>query len=153
MLISREVRDPRFESISGGKVSDERFKKRYAFLYDEKLPAERTELKESLKKVKSEAKREQLKARLSTVTQQIRMEEQRRKKAASEKALKEKEREAVKAGKNPFYLKKSEKKKLELVGKYEELKRTGQLETYMDKRRKRNAAKDHRYLPMGRRGE
>ena len=41
---------------------------------------------------------------------------------------------------------------LELLAKYEELKGTGKLDQYLAKRRKRNAAKDHRYLPGERRG-
>ena len=64
-----------------------------------------------------------------------------------------KEKEAVAGGKAPFYLKKSEKKRLELVAKYEALKASGGLDKYMAKRRKKNAAKDHRYLPVGRRGQ
>lgn len=63
-----------------------------------------------------------------------------------------KEKAAVAGGKAPFYLKKAEKRRLELVAKYEELKAAGQLDKYMAKRRKKNAAKDHRYLPVGRRG-
>jgi ribosomal RNA-processing protein 36 len=62
------------------------------------------------------------------------------------------ERGAVKDGKKPFYLKKSEQRRLELVAKYEELKGSGKLEKYLEKRRKKNAAKDHRYLPSTRRG-
>jgi ribosomal RNA-processing protein 36 len=149
----RESRDPRFESLSGGQFSDDRFKKQYAFLYDEQLPEERRALKEALHKVKSESKKEDLKARLLVVQQQLRAEEQRRKKDAAAKQIKAKERDAVRAGKNPFYLKKSEKRKVELVDKYEELKRSGKLEAYMAKRRKKNASKDHRYLPVGRRAE
>jgi len=53
----------------------------------------------------------------------------------------------VAAGNKPFYLKKSEKRKRELVAKYEELKATGGLEKFMAKRRRKNASKDHRYLP------
>ena len=64
--------------------------------------------------------------------------------------MKKKENAAVAGGKRPFYLKKSEKRRQELVARYEELKSTGQLEKYMEKRRKRNAAKDHRYLPSRR---
>jgi ribosomal RNA-processing protein 36 len=59
----------------------------------------------------------------------------------------------VASGKNPYFLKKSEKRKMELVAKYEELKASGGLDKYMAKRRKKNAAKDHRYLPSGRRME
>lgn len=66
--------------------------------------------------------------------------------------LQSKEKTAVAAGKKPFFLSKSEKRKRELVAKYEELKSSGRLEKYMEKRRKKNAAKDHRYLPSGRRG-
>jgi ribosomal RNA-processing protein 36 len=34
-----------------------------------------------------------------------------------------------------------------------ELKKGGKLDRYMEKRRRRNAAKDHRYVPSARRGE
>ena len=54
---------------------------------------------------------------------------------------------AVAAGKKPFYLKKSEKRKRELVAKYEELKASGQLDKYMEKRRRKNASTDHKWLP------
>ena len=41
----------------------------------------------------------------------------------------------------------AEKKKLELVDKYKELKDTGKLEKYLSKRRKRNATKERKFLP------
>ena len=43
----RESRDPRFDSLSGTLDTD-RFRTRYAFLYDEQLPAEREQIKGSL---------------------------------------------------------------------------------------------------------
>jgi ribosomal RNA-processing protein 36 len=57
----------------------------------------------------------------------------------------------VASGKKPYYLKKSEQRKMELLAKYQELKSGGGLERFMEKRRKRNAAKDHRYIPSQRR--
>jgi ribosomal RNA-processing protein 36 len=66
--------------------------------------------------------------------------------------LQTKEKAAVAAGKSPFFLSKAAKKKRELLAKYEELKAGGRLDKFMEKRRKKNAAKDHRYLPSGRRG-
>ena len=66
-------------------------------------------------------------------------------------AVQAKEKEAVKAGKKPFFLKKSEKKRQELVSRYEELKATGRLQKVLTKKRKKNAAKDHRYIPSTRR--
>lgn len=65
--------------------------------------------------------------------------------------LQSKEKEAVKGGKAPYYLKKSEQKRLELVAKYEELKANGRLEKYMDKRRQKNAKKEHKQLVAPRR--
>ena len=149
---TRRGRDPRFENLTAGKFVDSSFKRRYAFLYDEKLPEERREVQEALKRTKSEAKKAELQARLARVTQDIKTEQARRRRAGVQEDAKSKERAAVAEGKKPFYLKKSEKKRQELVSKYEELKSTGQLEKYMEKRRKRNAAKDHRYLPARRPG-
>ena len=57
----------------------------------------------------------------------------------------------MRAGKRPFYPKRSEQRKQELLARYQELKTSGKLEAYMAKRRRRNAAKDHRYVPSGRR--
>lgn len=54
-------------------------------------------------------------------------------------------------GKAPYFLKKSERKRLELRAKFEGLKERGKLDKYMAKRRAKNAAKDHRYIPSGRR--
>ena len=45
--LCRDSRDPRFDSLSGTLDTD-RFRKRYAFLYDEQLPAEREEIKHTL---------------------------------------------------------------------------------------------------------
>ena len=56
----------------------------------------------------------------------------------------------MKAGKKPFFLKKSEQKKQELIRKYQELKASGGLEKAMAKRRRKNAAKDHRLVPSKR---
>ncbi|KAI3435530.1 hypothetical protein D9Q98_001596 [Chlorella vulgaris] len=147
----RDIRDPRFESLSSGQYNEEKFKKRYAFLYDEKLPAERDELRAALARAKGQGRREELQVKLSRVEQQLRSEEARRKREGFKKQVKAKERGAVRDGKQPFYLKKSEQRRLELLAKYEELKAGGKLEAYLAKRRKRNAAKDHRHLPGDRR--
>ncbi len=42
-------------------------------------------------------------------------------------------------------------KQLSAVDEYEDLKKRGKLESYMATRRKKNMAKDHRYLPYARR--
>lgn len=60
---------------------------------------------------------------------------------------KKREKAAVGEGKNLYHLKASDRKKLVLEKKYEQLQKTGKLEAYMAKRRKRNASKDHRKMP------
>ena len=42
-------------------------------------------------------------------------------------------------------------RKQELIEKYKQLKASGKLEKFLEKRRKKNAAKDHRYIPSSRR--
>lgn len=93
---------------------------------------------------------------------------------------KREEREAVASGKNPFYLKvrpcvcvsfeavdaladtdvasvvayalvqRKDKKKLELQTKFQDLQESGKLSKFMAKKRKKNASKDHRWLPTQR---
>eukprot|EP00952_Eustigmatos_sp_NYUAD-ZCMA_P009892 40771-Eustigmatos_ZCMA.PRE.1 len=46
---------------------------------------------------------------------------------------------------------KRERRRLELEDRYEELAKQGKLEKALEKKRKRNAAKDHRWLPRTRR--
>ena len=60
-------------------------------------------------------------------------------------------REAVAAGKKPYFPKRSELKRQQLVAKFQRLKETGALEKYMLKRRRKTAAKDHKLVPEGRR--
>lgn len=142
----RHVRDPRFDSL-GGEYSEKAFKKRYSFVYDEALPAEKKDVKQALEKTKSTRKKEKLKQKLQKITQQLKTEEARRKQETRRQKVMEKVRDKNKSNSSKFYLKKSELKKQELLLKYQELKESGHLEKYMEKRRKRNAAKDHRYLP------
>lgn len=59
---------------------------------------------------------------------------------------------AVKQGKKPFYLKRSEKARQELVRRYKMLQDTGKIDKVIAKKAKKNAAKDHRHIPPSRRG-
>merc|ERR1711862_270773 len=67
--------------------------------------------------------------------------------------LKRGEREKVAQGKKPFYLKSSEKKKIQQIQKFNALKSQGQgqLNSYLEKREKRMASKDRRRIPRERR--
>lgn len=146
----REAVDPRFEDVSGHYDKDV-FRKRYRFLYEDVLPEEKRTLQEKYKKEKVPRFKKELQSKLQRVQQQLQEEQQRRKTHEIESGIKTKEKAAVEAGKKPYYMKKSELKRLELLAKYEELKSKGKLEKYMEKRRRKNAAKDHRYVPSSRR--
>ncbi|KAL6986179.1 hypothetical protein U1Q18_019547 [Sarracenia purpurea var. burkii] len=145
----RVVRDPRFESLCGN-LDVEGFKKRYNFLYEKELPAEREELKKVTKKSNDPAVIDELKNRMFWIDKQIKSMSTKHSDKDILAEHKKKEREAAKQGKKPFYLKKSEIRKQRLVEKYEELKASGKLESYIEKRRRKNAAKDHRYVPYRR---
>ncbi|KAH7302668.1 hypothetical protein KP509_23G082000 [Ceratopteris richardii] len=143
------VRDPRFENLCGS-YEESKFKASYKFLYDEQLPAERKRLQILLQKEKSDAAIAELKKHISWIDKQLRDEQLRRKHSQKLTELKRMEKEAVKKGKRPFYIKKSEIRKQELAEKFKELKGSGKLEAFLAKRHRRNAAKDHRFMPYRR---
>ncbi|KAH7548568.1 hypothetical protein ACOSP7_031836 [Xanthoceras sorbifolium] len=148
----RVVRDPRFESLCG-KLDVEGFRKRYDFLFENNLPAEKDELKKQLKKTNDPDVVDELKKRVSWIDKQLKLESTAKSSDATILAgHMKKEKEAAKHGKRPFYLKKSEIRKQSLIEKYNNLKASGKLESFIEKRRRKNASKDHKYMPYRRPG-
>ncbi|XP_065858187.1 uncharacterized protein [Euphorbia lathyris] len=143
------VRDPRFESLSG-ELDVDGFRKRYDFLFKNNLPAEKEALKQQLKKSKDQKAIDQLKQRISWIDRQLKYKSSKQGDGAILTEHVRKEREAAKQGKQPFYLKKSEIRKQRLVKEYNKLKGSGKLESFIEKRRRKNASKDHRYVPYRR---
>ncbi|CAK9175400.1 unnamed protein product [Ilex paraguariensis] len=143
------VRDPRFESLCGNLDVDG-FKKRYNFLYENNLPAEKEELKKSMKKSKDLEVINEMKDRIGWIDQQLKSASTKRTDKTILAEHKKKEREAAKQGKKPFYLKKSEIRKQKLTEKYTELQTSGKIESFIEKKRRKNAAKDHRFMPYRR---
>ncbi|KDO63559.1 hypothetical protein CISIN_1g022953mg [Citrus sinensis] len=105
----RVVRDPRFESLCGN-LDVEGFRKRYDFLFENTLPAEKEELKKQLKKTNDPNAVDKLKKRISWIDKQLRFESTKSTDAAILAEHKKKEREAAKHGKRPFYLKNCNRK-------------------------------------------
>ncbi|PRQ32337.1 putative rRNA biogenesis protein RRP36 [Rosa chinensis] len=143
------VRDPRFESLCG-TLNVDGFRKRYDFLFSNELPAEKQDLKKQLKKSKDPEVIEDLKQRISWIDKQLKSDSSKRTEAEILAEHKKKEREKAKQGKQPFFIKKSEIRKKRLVEKYKNLKGSGKLEAFLEQRRKKNATKDHRYMPYRR---
>ncbi|XP_065100748.1 ribosomal RNA processing protein 36 homolog [Paramisgurnus dabryanus] len=139
------ARDPRFDDLSG-EYKPEVFNQTYKFIND--LREKETQMvRKKLKKTKSDEKKQELKALLKRMENQQRARQRQEQDREKELQFKRKQRELVGQGHKPFYLKKSDKKKLELADKYSELKKSGKLENFLSKKRKRNATKDRRKLP------
>ncbi|KAH6809717.1 rRNA biogenesis RRP36-like protein [Perilla frutescens var. frutescens] len=120
------------------------------FIYENTLPAEKEELKKQMKKSKDPEAINELKGRMSQIDKELKSAATKRTEKDILAEHKKKEREAAKKGKQPYYLKKSEIRTQKLAEKYKELKESGKLEAFIEKRRRKNAAKDHRYIPYRR---
>lgn len=142
---TKKIIDPRFSDVSG-KLDDKIFSKDYSFLDDYKED-EIKKLSGVLKKVKTVMKRDEIKAELVKMKQQFSERKRGLQVASRLDQIKSNERAKVKEGKQPFYLKKSAMKELALEEKFNELKKNGKLNKFMEKKRKKNASKDRRWLP------
>ncbi|KAJ2747916.1 rRNA biogenesis protein rrp36 [Coemansia sp. BCRC 34301] len=146
-----QTRDPRFDSLSG-HFNEDLYEKSYGFL--EKQREEEVEsLKAQMQKIKSRDPHEAQRIQMAVSSMQSQIAAKKQKKHTQE--LKRKHRkmelEAVKQGKTPYFLKKSELKGIEAAEKFATLKDSSKLDNYLEKRRKRNATKDHRRMPYQRR--
>ncbi|XP_023130049.2 ribosomal RNA processing protein 36 homolog isoform X2 [Amphiprion ocellaris] len=140
------LRDPRFDDLSG-EYKPEIFEKTYKFI-DDIRHREKEIIKKQLKKTKkNNSRKEKLQFLLKRMENQERARKSREQQRERELQFKREQRERANQGARPFFLKKSEKKKLQLAEKYQELKKSGKLENFLSKKRKRNAGKDRRKLP------
>ncbi|XP_029327450.1 ribosomal RNA processing protein 36 homolog isoform X4 [Mus caroli] len=120
--ISKKVaRDPRFDDLSGD-YNPEVFDKTYQFLND----------------IRAKEKQEQ-----QEMAQQERKQQQELR-----LALKQERRALAQQGHRPYFLKKSEQRQLALAEKFKELRRSKKLESFLSRKRRRNAGKDRRHLPL-----
>ncbi|KAI8063347.1 uncharacterized protein B0P05DRAFT_555538 [Gilbertella persicaria] len=141
-------RDPRFDKLSG-QLNQDLFEKSYGFLNDYKK-SEMDMLKQRLKKEKDPEEQEKLKALLTKMVSKEKQEQEKKRKQALLRERKKQEAELVKQGKTPYFLKRSEKRKLDLMDRYEKLGAKS-VDRILEKRRKKNQAKDRKHLPFKRR--
>ncbi|KAI8598040.1 hypothetical protein EDD21DRAFT_309948, partial [Dissophora ornata] len=134
-------RDPRFDGLSG-KLDTDLFEKSYSFIKDYQAD-EMKKLKEMMKKERDSDMKEKLQTELSRMVDRQATEAAQKRKQEIKREHKRKERDLVAKGKNPFFLKKSDQKKLALIDKFQSLKDNPKaLARAMEKRRKRNSAKE-----------
>jgi len=143
--MKRSTRDPRFNDLSGA-YNEELFQKSYAFVDDIKKN-EYESVKKQLKKVKNTEEKEKLLKLKQKMDTESKVKAEQAKRREMSKQRKKEMAEQTDGGKKPFYLKNSDKKKIESAEKYKELKASGKLDKYMSKKRKRNTQKDKKNLP------
>ena len=145
---TRKSRDPRFAEGSGN-LSHDKFLQAYSFL-DKYQEDEINDITKSMKKVHNPEDKEVLKAELFKRKQE--MTERRRSLKIKDRlsVARAEEREKVKNGKMPYHLNRNAKKVIALEERFDELKGEGKLNSFLLKKRKKNANKDHRWLPSRR---
>jgi len=148
---ARKVVDPRFGDRFGN-FSKAGFRKRYEFLFDEVMQQDKRAAQQQSRKARNPKRKERLERKVGHIDREIRKERQRRRQDRTDGERAARTRELVQQGKRPKYVSKAKRKKEALVEQFHELKKKGKLEEFMAKRRKKNAAKDHKQRPFSRRG-
>ncbi|XP_012628621.1 ribosomal RNA processing protein 36 homolog [Microcebus murinus] len=145
-ICKKVARDPRFDDLSG-EYNPEVFDKTYQFLDD--IRAKEKELvKKQLKKHRAGAEHEKLQQLLQRMEQQEMAQQERKRQQELHLVLKQERRAQAQQGHRPYFLKKSEQRQLALAEKFKELRRRRKLESFLSRKRRRNAGKDKRHLPL-----
>ncbi|KAF2865595.1 hypothetical protein BDV95DRAFT_506623 [Massariosphaeria phaeospora] len=143
------LRDPRFDNVSGPRPDENVIKKRYGFIDDYRV-SEIADLRAAVKKSKNEIEKERLKKKLLSMESQQKARESKEKQQEIKHEHKKQEKELIKDGKKPFFLKKSEQKKLALIDRFQNMKAKDR-DRAIERRRKKTASKDRRNIPVDRR--
>ncbi|EFQ28097.1 hypothetical protein CGRA01v4_03200 [Colletotrichum graminicola] len=138
-----EVRDPRFDPLSG-PIDEAKARKAYAFL-DDYRKDEIRELRAEIKKTKDAGKKEEMKRLLLSMESKIKTRERKQREAEVVAEHKRKEKELVKQGKQPFYLKKSEQKKRFLMDQFAGMKKK-QIDRTIERKRKKVVGRERKEL-------
>ncbi|KAF2443864.1 DUF947-domain-containing protein [Karstenula rhodostoma CBS 690.94] len=143
-----KFRDPRFDV--GAPPDEHTLQNRYAFINDYKK-SEMNDLRDAIKKTKNDADKEKLKKKLMSMESQMKAQRNKDQQQDVIREHKKKERELIKQGKQPFFLKKSEQKKIALVERFQNMKSKDR-DRAIERRRKKATAKERKNMPDERRG-
>ncbi|XP_034940008.1 ribosomal RNA processing protein 36 homolog [Chelonus insularis] len=138
------ARDPRFDRLCG-EYNERAFKKDYGFL-DEVKKNDLKTLRKELQKADDPETIKKIKYLIQRLENQLRETDRKMKKQQTEKMEKQEILEAIKKGEKPHFKKKSEKKILDLVAQYEELKESGKLKKHIQRLRKKKMIKDRKKM-------
>ncbi|KAG0660917.1 rRNA biogenesis protein rrp36 [Rhodotorula mucilaginosa] len=149
-------RDPRFDVLSGS-VNKDLFRKSYSFLAEQHQQELETMRKTAAAARKNRQLPQEEKDRIDEALRRMENREVTRKnKDLQEEAMrqwKKEEADKRKEGKKAFFLKESEKKKLFLKAKYDDLAQDKRkLHKAMDKKRRKTSQKEKKLMPKSRPG-
>nr|CAD7197468.1 unnamed protein product [Timema douglasi] len=137
-------RDPRFDTLCG-EFNEKAFKSSYSFLSKVKQQ-ELKQLKEDLKAEKNSIRKEKIRyliQRLENQEREVERLEHKEQKKQEERAM---QIQLLREGKKPQFQKPVEKRLLELVDQYKELKKNGKLKKHIEKHRKKVMLKDKKKM-------
>ncbi|XP_053984362.1 ribosomal RNA processing protein 36 homolog [Hylaeus volcanicus] len=137
-------RDPRFDGLCG-TFDQKEFKKAYGFLTDVKKN-DLQKLKKQLTETEDPKVIKKIKYLIQRLENQLREEQRRDHQEEKKNQDKTEIVEAIKRGEKPVFKKKTERKVLDLVSQYEELKTSGKLKKHIQRLRKKNLHKDRQKL-------
>lgn len=144
----RKVRDPRFGAMAG-QVDETKIDRNYSFLQDYQV-SEMAELKTAIKKSKNAEETETLKRTLMSMQNRKRAKDDKERQQNVLREHRKKEKEAIKDGKQPFYLKRSELKEQALKDKFGGMK-AKEKDRAIERRRKKDSQKEKKSMPAARR--
>ncbi|EFN81267.1 ribosomal RNA processing protein 36 homolog [Harpegnathos saltator] len=140
------TRDPRFDSMCG-TFNEKAFKRSYGFI-SKLRENDLSTLKKELTQATDPRVIKKIKYLIQRVENQLREEKRLKKKEGKQQQEKKELMESIKRGEKPVFKKKSEKKVLDLISQYEELKETGKLKKHIKRLRKKNIHKDRAKLKI-----
>lgn len=142
-------RDPRFDAMQQRNAHTGNVDKAYGFLADYQAD-EIAQLKAAVKTTKDPFEQDLLKRKIGSMENRIKAKAAKEREQEVLRRHRKDERQKVEAGKNPYYLKKSELKEQALVEKYKGMKGK-EREKAIDKKRKKEAQKEIKRMPDARR--
>lgn len=137
-------RDPRFDPICG-EFNKEIFKKNYIFV-NKIREKEKKQLEKEYKHCTDPQRKTTIKLLIQRIQNQLREEQNSNKKEQKEENERKQIKEQLKHGEKPMFKKKSVKKLEDLVEKYEELKKSNNLQKHIQKRAKKLKMRDKKNM-------
>ncbi|KAH9414102.1 ribosomal RNA processing protein 36 homolog [Dermatophagoides pteronyssinus] len=151
---TKKFRDPRFDEQCG-QFRPDKFEQNYHFLTDIRRK-ELDDLRRRLKKAKNPETKEKIRFLIQRTTNQIQADEEREQtKRIRQKLTKTEQVDHSEQTNEPKsdhssnrkFVNKSEIKRTKLLEKYKQLKESGGLQKYLERKRKKLTAKDRKRIP------